>query len=108
MPTKVRMGAELGGRDFWWTMLLSFKGTFGLSLGLASAAEQVRLTCVCRESCSSCAANGTYGDPGLCVMSPATHSRHSRFPTSLEEFGSPRPLLICCQFFPGPWGWVVT
>ena len=77
-------------------------GTFGPGLGLARAAEQVRLTCVYREMRSSCAANGTYGDPGLCVTSPATRSRHPCFPTSLEEFGSPRPLLICCQFFPGP------
>lgn len=77
---EVRLGAEPGGMGFWWAMPFNAMGTFGSVLGSAHAVEQVRLTCVCRESRSSCAANGTYGDPGLCVTSPATRSRHPCFP----------------------------
>lgn len=92
------MGAEPGGRGFWWAMLFNTIVTFGPGSGSACAAERVRLTCVCRETRSSCAANGTYGDPGLCVTSPATRSRHPRFPTSPEEFGSPRPHSSAVRF----------
>lgn len=58
---EVGLGAEPGGVGFWWAVLFNATGTFGSVLGSAHAAARVRLTCVCRESRSSCAANGTYG-----------------------------------------------